>query len=324
MRRFSIVLLLFLALMPTYSGPTLRPLLGREARIEAEPVLLYPGGAERRRTGALEFLAGWALTSDDPAFGSISAMRLDDGEFTAISDVGGVVRFRVDASGPQALSFGDLSEGPGSGVTKLDRDAEAMAADAASGAVWVGFERSNSVWRYGGDLSRPTAQVRPPAMRRWPENGGAEAMVRLRSGRFLVFSESGDGPGRSRAALLFPGDPTNAGARPLRFGYALPGGFRVTDAAELPDGRVLLLARRIGWLVDIAAKLAILEPGTIREGAILRPRVIATLERPMAVDNMEALAVGQEDGRTILWIASDDNFLFAQRTLLMKFALVEG
>jgi hypothetical protein len=38
---------------------------------------------------------------------------------------------------------------------------------------------------------------------------------------------------------------------------------------------------------------------------------------------MEALAVEREGGRTILWIASDDNFNPLQRTLLLKFGLDE-
>jgi hypothetical protein len=36
---------------------------------------------------------------------------------------------------------------------------------------------------------------------------------------------------------------------------------------------------------------------------------------------MEALSVTRELGRTIVWIASDDNFSPLQRTLLLKFAL---
>ena len=40
-----------------------------------------------------------------------------------------------------------------------------------------------------------------------------------------------------------------------------------------------------------------------------------------AGDELQALSVAEENGRTILWIASDDNFMGFQRTLLLKFAL---
>ena len=48
---------------------------------------------------------------------------------------------------------------------------------------------------------------------------------------------------------------------------------------------------------------------------------IADLRSPINVDNMEGLSVTQEGGRTIVWIASDDNFNPMQRSLLLKFAL---
>jgi hypothetical protein len=37
---------------------------------------------------------------------------------------------------------------------------------------------------------------------------------------------------------------------------------------------------------------------------------------------MEALAVVEEQGRVIVWVASDDNLLPLQRTLLLKFEWV--
>ena len=55
----------------------------------------------------------------------------------------------------------------------------------------------------------------------------------------------------------------------------------------------------------------------------MRGRQIADFHRPINVDNMEALSVTREQGRTIVWIASDDNYNPLQRTLLMKFALAE-
>jgi hypothetical protein len=48
---------------------------------------------------------------------------------------------------------------------------------------------------------------------------------------------------------------------------------------------------------------------------------VAAFEGAVTRDNLEALSVTQEGGRTILWLASDDNYNPLQRTLLMKFAL---
>ena len=70
------------------------------------------------------------------------------------------------------------------------------------------------------------------------------------------------------------------------------------------------------------ATVAIVElPETWAPGAILKARTLARLAPPMLADNFEGMAVTREQGRPILWIISDDNHEFFQRTLLLKFAL---
>ena len=48
---------------------------------------------------------------------------------------------------------------------------------------------------------------------------------------------------------------------------------------------------------------------------------IAELRSPASVDNFEALSVTQEGGETIVRLASDNNFMAMQRTLLLEFRL---
>ena len=100
-------------------------------------------------------------------------------------------------------------------------------------------------------------------------------------------------------------------------------GYRITDAALLPDGRLLLLNRRFALFEGVSAVLSVADLTGLRAGGTIEGREIATLRPPLTVDNMEALSVTVENGRTILWIASDDNFFPLQQTLLLKFALVE-
>jgi hypothetical protein len=61
-------------------------------------------------------------------------------------------------------------------------------------------------------------------------------------------------------------------------------------------------------------------PGFVA-GSVLKGEEIANFAPPVTTDNYEALTVTFEGGRTIVWIASDDNFIDLERTLLMKFAL---
>jgi hypothetical protein len=91
----------------------------------------------------------------------------------------------------------------------------------------------------------------------------------------------------------------------------------------LPDGRVLVINRHYTPVDGVSAVLTVIDPEAIRPGAVLIGRELARLAPPLTVDNMEALAVTREGGRTIVWIASDDNFNPLQRTLLLKFAMEE-
>ncbi len=145
--------------------------------------------------------------------------------------------------------------------------------------------------------------------------------MRLRDGRFLIFSEGARG-GRHSQVLLFDGDPALAGIRATALRYLPPDDSRPTDAALLPDGRLLVLNRRFTILDGLSAALVLVDLPALNESTVLTGEVIADFRSPAIVDNLEALSVTREGSATILWIASDDNFSPLQRTLLLKFALV--
>ena len=84
-----------------------------------------------------------------------------------------------------------------------------------------------------------------------------------------------------------------------------------------------MLNRYYTLLAGVKAALTVIDPTEIAPMKLLEGSELARLAPPLSVDNMEALTIARESGRTILWIASDDNFNPMQRTLLMKFALEE-
>ena len=242
------------------------------------------------------------------------------GRVMAISDAG--IRLplrpaRRGAGGRRSASI-RCRAGPGRAARKSNRDTEALLV--RGDGLWVAFERHNMIWRYDRPLSRAQSAARPAAMRRWRGNGGAEAMVRLADGRFLVFAE---GRGRWPAiseAVLFDGDPAVPARRRRALRYRRPPGYRVTDAALLPDGRLLLLNRRFAWLRGLSAQLVVADLRGCA-GRDDRGREIATLEAPLTVDNMEALASrGRAAGRSSGSPRTTISFPL-QRTLLLKFAL---
>lgn len=321
-RLFRFVVVLGLCLGVAWSGPERRDILGPRANIIATPLRLDPGDPARTKVGALTFLGGVELTSRDAAFGGFSSLSVAGDRFTLLSDGGNIVRFRM-AGGFRITDpwFGDLPAGPGSGWRKGDRDSESMTV-APDGRVWVGFEGANAIWRYGPGLTPPAVGTRPPAMREWDDNGGAESMTRLGDGRFLTIAETSLRPGTSaRDALLFDGDPVAQPACGIRFGYVPPAGYDPSDATVLPDGRVLVLNRRLDLPFTWRAALTVIDPRAIRSGQIITGREIARLAPPLTTDNYEGVAITREGNATIVWLVSDDNQLVLQRTLLMKFRL---
>jgi len=265
--------------------------------------------------GPLMPAGAWVLDSPNDDFGSYSALAaLGDGTLLAASDKGAMMRFSPPGEHPAQVRIG--YSGQDGNRPKWQLDIESMTRDPASGRLWLGFESDNRIERFDPG-SRAQATVRPEVMRGWPDNQGAEAMVRLADGRFIVIAE---GAGDEVPGLLFPSDPV-AGAEPAIFRFAPPAGYRPVDIAQLPDGRTLILLRKVVWGLPpgFAGKLMLADPATIRAGEAWRADLLADLVAPLPSDNYEGLAI-ETDGRggTVLWLISDDNDSIAQRTLLLR------
>jgi hypothetical protein len=143
-------------------------------------------------------------------------------------------------------------------------------------------------------------------MAHWATAYGAEAIVRLRDGRFLVFAEADpENTDLPSPVLLFSGDPLAPS----------------TQSIPLPDGRILVLQRVFALPLRWRTRLIVIDPAELRENALIRGREVARLAPPLLTENFEALAVTQEKRRPIIWIASDDNFWALQQTYLLKFTL---
>ncbi len=262
----------------------------------------------------------WQLASPSMDFGGYSALLpLGDRFLRLFSDRGtrltlavedGVLRHpgdrRVFAQVWDVGHFGNVR-----------RDSESATRDPESGDYWLGFESFNAIVRYDVASNRLAAR-RPPEMARWPVNGGAEAMVRLADGRFIVLPEhrGQDGGGDG---LLFPADPTQDVAAE-RFRFTLPDPYYATAAAQMPDGRVLVLARglRLG-LPPFTARLYAGDPARIAPGGEWKLEKLLDLDTILPRENYEALGVSeQDDGTAVIWIASDDNQAALQRTLVAR------
>lgn len=320
--RILVIILAVLLLVPSWTGDDRLPLWHGTPHVAATPVSVSIARPDLRRLGPLTYLGGIHLHSRDSAFGGFSSLLVRGDRFLLLSDGGLTIDFAMGRDlRPRDVRAGALPDGPGTGWRKQDRDSEAMVADPRTGDVLVSFERHNAIWRYDAGLTRTIRHHAPHAMKRWPRNGGAEAMAILRDGRTMLLSEDADAPGGvGKRALIFPGDPTDPATRPQPFVFVPPDDTLPTDAAVLPDGRLLVLVRDLSFPDLFTAKLLLVDPATIRPGAVVRGREIADFSGDIVHDNFEGLAISREDGATIVWVLSDDNgpSLF-QRTLLLKF-----
>lgn len=318
MRRLFFAALIFLALGPV-PGTMLRfPEPDLTQRAAARLLLFAPQDA-----GMVRFVRGWRLVSPHSRFGGFSAIaRTGPDAFLLVGDNGYRTRLRIDAAGRVSdMRIDPLPTPDGRPPRKTMVDSEALAVDPASGRAWIALEGINQIWRLDPDLSAIASRRKLPGPR-WPANRGPEAMARLADGRTIVFSEDADDDPRGRAALLFTGDPAEPGTEPIRFFYASDGRGLVSDAAPLPDGRILLIHRRLGFDPVFTTIIAIADPADIAKDAVVHARTIGRVPVPLA-ENYEGAAVSVEQGRTWLWIVADNNFNVWQRSLLLQFELVD-
>lgn len=267
----------------------------------------------------------WQYEAESLMFGGFSAMLvLGNNRLRAFSDRG--ARFTLtEPDQPQPERTARHKHNPARNVVRQlvepGRanelwDIESATRDPATGQYWLGYESVHTLHRFTiaseadglRDLDEEVS---------WYANGGAEAMVRLSDGRFVVLPE-----GRSEA-LIFSEDPVERGD-PVSIAFSNPAsGFAVTDAAQLPDGRLLLLLRNLDWGAGgwppFESKIAIADLPEAGLNAAWAPAITLDLAGLVPRENYEGLGVRpREDGTLDVWLISDDNMSAFQRTLLVK------
>jgi hypothetical protein len=298
-RKTQLLQLLMLAALTLFAGSWLdrlpdRAELGkRGAILQLEPVKLEPNAF-----APLRVAGSWRVTGEDQRVGGVSALAVDRGELLALTDSGAVLRFAKPRAGAAARAMIDeLPGGPGDPRFKSKRDSEALARDPAGRGWWAAFENENELWLYDEQLGRPLRRIELGS-RRWPVNLGIEAAVPA-GGALLLLPERGDTVVELRTTS----------ARTLAI--ANPAG-RISDAVRLPSGELLVLNRRLTPL-GFVNSLAVLQRHS--SGYRFAERIGLRLGR---LDNAEAIAAERmPDGRTRLWLMTDDNFQRPLRTLLV-------
>jgi hypothetical protein len=292
--------------------------------LKARPVPLDARTPERTRVGRLEYHGGLVLTSPDQRLGGLSGLLIaaDGDHLIAISDRGYRLDGRLVVAGAGWLvgvadaTIEDL-RGPkgGSLVGTPGGDAEDVTA-AGDGGIVVAFESRPRLWIYPASGGPPMPVRSPPGLERAPRNAGIETLTRLPDGRLLALGlETKHG----NVGWVEQGAGTGSWSI-LTWRTSL--GFVPTGAAVVPgSGEVLVLERRT---LPPAARIRLVPGGDIVPGALLDGAEIAHFDGSLTYDNMEGIATHRSaDGETLVYLVSDDNYSFLQRTLLMMFRLVD-
>lgn len=300
--------------------------------ISARPIASFePGNPTKTRFGRLIFRGGLQLTGSHPRFGGFSGLwRSPDGErLIAITDNGFWLTARISRKQGKLAELEEAELAPilGASGKPLHRsryyDTESLAIQ--GGVAFIGVERTHDILRF--DFARHGVEARaqlvptPPAAKRLPSNRGLEALGVLPAGHLLAgaliaISERSGREDEPTTGFII------GGRQPGMLQVVRRDGYDITDLAFLPGGDMLLLERWYKPLRGVGMRIRRIAGATIRPGAKLDGPLLIEADLGQEIDNMEGMAVHQENGRTIVTLISDDNFsTFLQRTVLLEFEL---
>lgn len=310
----------------------------RDIALSVAHVPLKQGDARAQRLGLLEWRGGIQMRSDDPDFGGLSGLSIgrDGRSMLAVSDQGYWFSAELaydDRGNLAGLGKGHLAPMLDETGKPLDhkavQDAEGLAvlAGPPGGLAFVSYEREHRIWSYDmgavGFAAKAQRVAAEPELGELESNSGLESIVIMPGStpgdvRLLALSEaSHDRAGNIRAFILKEGEIEHLAVR-----EHTP--YSPTDAGFLPNGDLLVLERRFSPVGGVGMAIRRMSAETIKAGTLLDGPVIAEAGgQSFSVDNMEGMSIRQtEEGRTFIYLISDDNFNHRlQRTLLLMFEL---
>jgi hypothetical protein len=291
----------------------------------------HPG---EKQFGRLTFVGGLELTSRNAHFGAVSGFRLtpDRSRLLAVTDTGFWLTALIERDaggvplGLRSVRMAPILDQDGKPFSqKWFGDAESV--ELSGNTALVSFERENRIARYTVDFDLFTGRPEPVPHRipayELRRNKGLEAVATspttspLNGASIVVSERSIDKNGNIFGAVI---DGPKRGV----FKVERRGEFDITDAAFLPNGDLLLLERKFRMAEGVAVRIRRIDGSTINRGKLLSGSLVLEANMAFQIDNMEGLAVSQDDaGNTYVSLFSDDNHSLLQRTLFLEFKLDE-
>ncbi|HEX5080337.1 MAG TPA: esterase-like activity of phytase family protein [Geminicoccaceae bacterium] len=294
-----------------------------EPLVLTRSIPLQEDAPQRVQLDALRFEAGFQLSSGDSRFGGLSGLWIapDGHELIMASDHGTIWRAALEHDGDRLVGFAGwraTAIGHVSGDEPGRIDAEALADDgpnlvvAVEGAVLL-RRIARDAPEFAEALLAVDGLIEAGAT---DSNEGIEALTTLPDGALLALSEGVFEAPELLAAWRIEG------SRVERLHYRVRDDFVPTGADRLDD-TIYGIERRFSLLKGgFTSRVVALDATRVRGGETLAGHVLAELGWPAISENFEGIAARRgTDGRTLLYLISDNNFLALQRTLLLQFSL---
>jgi hypothetical protein len=297
--------------------------------LESSPVKFSVNDPSETRAGRFIWRGTIRLTSKDPDFGGLSGLVISqDGQrFLAITDAahwvtGNLQYDKGRLSGATGGTIVPMLDANGQIMSGKQGDAEGldtMAPYDIDGPVFVSFEGRHRVWKYapfeGGQRKVIADIALPPAAKALPENGGIEALAALSNDELLAIAEYAVDADGTLPGWMVPVD----GSPAMDIAVLPKRPFAVTDVKLGPDQMLYTVERHFSRQTGVAIRLRRAPSGEAISGKRIAGEELALMGMSFVIDNFEAIAVRKTpEGRTLIYLASDDNFAApVQQTLIM-------
>ena len=296
--------------------------LGTAVELKSIKINLFPTDLENISLNKLKFVSGIEIKSNHPDFGGLSGLIInEDKSLIAVGDQGIWLtgKIKIDENGKLVEiingRLGHLKGNENNPLYKLGKsytDAESI--EPYNNKFVVSFERKHRILIFNDIFLHSEIFYDRIKYLDLPDNGGIEAMAPLKNNSIFLLSENLIHPDDKIAGYLLSDNK-------LKKVYVKKNGsFKPTDMSNLPDGNILLLERSFSPVRGVSARISVIKYEDLKPNSVILPFTLDTLKPPMVVDNFEGISfLKLNDGGYYIFILSDDNFNFLQKTLLYQF-----
>jgi hypothetical protein len=286
------------------------------AAVAAISLSLHAGASA---PGAQSYVASFDWFEDDPAFGGISAIEMnDDGTaFTALSDRSTLFTGQITRNEDGQIkritevAIHPLRGEDGQPLTKDFDDSEGLAL-APDGTLFISQEGPARILSLVSSDAAATVLPQPREFAAMQRNSSLEALAIAPDATLYTLPERSGATDRPFPVFRFAG-----GAWTQPFGIPRDGDYLPTGADFGPDGRLYILERSFQGITGFQSRVRrFAEDGTGGE---------TVLETYLGQHgNLEGLSVWRDAAGAIrLTMISDDNYRFFLRTTLVEYTIAD-